>query len=85
MDWDKESASVYIHFKDADPSEFIRDILGDDYAPADEDSMEVVFTRTELETMQAALDYMAQAMSAAGFPTGLVDDLADKLQEILEG
>lgn len=86
MDWEKESASVYIHFKDIDPIGFIREMLGEDFVPTGEDDEDVVgtFTRTELETMLGALDYMALAMAADGFPTGLVDDLADKLSGMLE-
>lgn len=84
MDWEKESASVYIHFKDIDPIGFIKEVLDEDFMPGDDEDVAATFTRTELETMLGALDYMALAMAADGFPTGLIDDLADKLSGMLE-
>ena len=83
-----ESASVYLHYLESGPAEALRALLGLEEAIATQEEQEgtgadINLTRTDLQTIVEALDFMSAAMDDADFPHGHVDDLAEKLESLL--
>lgn len=83
----RESASVIIHFRDGGAEELLKEILDVDVRARKSETerlAEVGLTNAEMLTIVEALNYLAMAMEAAEFPCGYVDDLAERLQTMLD-
>lgn len=83
-----ESASVYLHFMECGPAEALKALMGLEevmakYEEREEEAADISLSRTDLQTIVEALDFMSAAMDDADFPHGYVDDLADRLEDLL--
>jgi uncharacterized membrane protein len=81
----RESASVYLHFKDLeDLLELARQAVEAE-EESEEEIVGVVLTKRDVITIAEALDYLGAALRKGDYPCGAIDDLADRISEVLEG
>jgi hypothetical protein len=85
----RESASVYLHFKDLeDLLEIARQAVEAEEESEEESEEEIVgveLTKSDIITIAEALDYLGAALHKGGYPCGAIDELAELMDKVLEG
>ena len=81
----RESASVYLHFKELEDLLELAGQIAEAEEKSEEESVGIELTKGDVITIAEALDYLGAALRKGGYPCGAIDELAERIDKALEG